>query len=148
MEKYIYRVMLLLAMMTISSCESYLIHGDLNGFWQATSIENKESGEVRYCNGDIYYSFQRDLVLITFVSPTVPTGKMKESHVAYFAYENDSIAMTDFRIYYDPNGAQTPLEELEKFGLHETFNTFLVEELNNHSLILNSEKSRIALKKY
>ena len=149
MKKHIYRIILLLfAVMTISSCESYLIHDELDGFWQATSIEDKESGEMRHCNGDIYYSFQRDLVLITYVSPTIPVGKMKESYIAYFAYDNDSIAMTDFRIYYDNNGAQAPLAELEKFGLYETFNTFFVEKLSNSSLILNSKGSRIVLKKY
>ena len=148
MRKHVYRIILLLVVMFTSSCESYHIHGDLDGFWQATSIENKESGEITYCNGDIYYSFQRDLVLISYISPTIPTGKMKENYIAYFAHENDSIAMTDFRIYSAPDGAQAPLVKLEKFGLHETFNTFFVEKLDRSSLILNSKGSRIVLKKY
>ena len=148
MRKHVYRIIVLLVVMLTSSCESYLIHGDLDGFWQATSIEDKESGEITYCNGDIYYSFQRDLVLITYISPTTPTGKMKESHIAYFAHDNDSIAMTDFRIYSDRDGTQSPLAKLEKFGLYETFNTFFVEKLDRSSLILNSQRSRIVLQRY
>jgi hypothetical protein len=148
MKKNIYRIMLLLALMTISSCESYQIHGDLDGFWQVSSIENKETGNITYCNGDTYYSFQRELVLVSYILPHRPVGQMKENHIAHFAYENDSIYMTDFRIYLDREGKQTPLSELEKFGLYELYNTFAVEELNSSSLVLSSEKTRISLKKY
>lgn len=148
MKKYIYQIFTLLIVAIASSCESYQIHGDLDGFWQVTSIEDKETGDVTQCKGDIYYSFQRDLVLISYVSPNIPTGQMKENYIAYFTHENDSISMTDFRIYLDRNGKQAPLSKLKKFGLHETFNTFYIEKLNNTSLILNSEKRRIVLRKY
>lgn len=148
MKKYIYQIFTLLIVAIASSCESYQIHGNLDGFWQVTSIEDKETGDVTQCKGDIYYSFQRDLVLISYVSPNIPTGQMKENYIAYFTHENDSISMTDFRIYLDRNGKQAPLSKLKKFGLHETFNTFYIEKLNNTSLILNSEKRRIVLRKY
>lgn len=148
MKKNIYRIMLLLALMTISSCESYLIHDDLDGFWQVSSIENKETGDIIYCKGDTYYSFQRNLVLISYVSPNIPTGQMKENYIAHFTYENDSIHMTDFRIYLDRNGKQTPLSELAKFGLYETFNKFGIEKLNDKSMILSSKRVRIMFKKY
>ena len=148
MRRYIYKMLTLATIILILSCESYLIHGNLDGFWQVTSIEDKQSGNITYCKGDTYYSFQRELVLVSFVSPEVPTGQMKENYIAYFSYNNDSIAMTDFRIYHDPDGAQAPLAKLEKFGLYETYNTFFVEKLSNSSLILNSKGSRIVLKKY
>ena len=140
--------MLLLAIMTISSCESYLINGDLDGFWQVSSIENKTTGYITYCNGDIYYSFQRELVLLSYVSPTLPQGHMKENHIAYFTCENDSIYMTDFRIYLDRNGKQSPQSALAKFGLYDTFNKFHIEELNSRSMILNSTKARIRMYRY
>lgn len=148
MKKNIYRIMLLLALMTISSCESYLIHDDLDGFWQVSSIENKETGDIIYCKGDTYYSFQRELVLLSCVSPTAPQGQMKENYIAYFTHENDSIYMTDFRIYLDRSGKQAPLSKLEKFGLYDTYNSFCVEELTSKSLILNSQKARILLRKH
>ena len=85
MKKNIYRIMLLLALMTISSCESYLIHDDLDGFWQVSTIENKETGDITYCNGDTYYSFQRELVLVSYILPHRPVGQMKENHIAHFA---------------------------------------------------------------
>ena len=148
MKKRICIITLLLVLMLTSSCESYLIHGDLDGFWQVESIENKQTGEMRYCNGDIYYSFQRNLILVSYVSPAVSQGRIKENHIAYFTYESDTISTTDFRIYIDKEATQTPLSKLEKFGLYETFNTFLVEELCKKRLVLNSEKVRIVMLKY
>ena len=149
MKKQIYRLLLtLLFIVSVTSCESYLIHGDLDGFWQVTSIENKQTGEITLCEGDTYYSFQRDLVLASFVLPDRPKGQVKENYIAYFTHENDSIYMADFRIYIDKSGKQAPLSKLEKFGLFDRLNSFLVEELNKSTLILNSEKSRIVLRKY
>ena len=148
MKRQIYKLLALLIIILISSCESYQIHGDLDGFWQVTSIENKQTGEITECKGDIYYSFQRDLVLVSYVSPNIPTGQTKKNYIAYFTHENDVITMTDFRIYIDKEATQVPLPKLEKFGLYDTFNRFLVEKLNNNSLILNSDKARIVMKKY
>ena len=148
MKRQIYKSLALLIIVLISSCESYQIHGDLDGFWQVSTIENKETGDITYCNGDTYYSFQRELVLLSYVSPTLPQGQMKENYIAYFTHKNDSIYMTDFRIYLDRNGKQAPLSELEKFGLYELYNAFGIEELNNSSMVLTSDKARISLKKY
>ena len=139
---------MLLTIIATSSCESYLINGDLDGFWQVSSIENKTTGDITYCNGDTYYSFQRELVLLSYVSPTLPQGLMKENYIAYFTHKNDSIYMTDFRIYLDRSGKQAPLSKLEKFGLYDTYNSFCVEELTSKSLILNSQKARILLRKH
>lgn len=147
MKRHIGKI-LILFVITLISCESYKIHGNLDGFWQVVSIEKKETGEITKCKGDTYYSFQRDLVLISYVSPEIPVGQVKENHIAYFTYENDYISMTDFRIYINKKAPQTPLSQLEKFGLYDIYNKFYVEKLNNSSLILNSEKARIILQKY
>lgn len=147
MKKCIYILLAILAI-TLTSCENYLIHGDLDGFWQVTSIENKETEEITNSKGDTYYSFQRDLVLVSHVLPEIPQGQMKENYIAYFSHENDTISMTDFRVYIDKEAPQVPLSKLEKFGLYDTYNKFHVERLDNKALILNSEKARIILKRY
>lgn len=147
MRKQIYTIMTLFALV-LTSCESYLVNGDLDGFWQVKSIEDKQTGDITRCKGDIYYSFQRDLVLVSCTLSSNPTGQMKENYIAYFTHENDTIKMTDFRIYLDKDGKQAPLQNLEKFGLYELYNVFRVEKLNNKVLQLNSNKSRITLRKY
>lgn len=134
--------------LVLTSCESYLVNGDLDGFWQVKSIEDKQTGDITRCKGDIYYSFQRDLVLVSCTLSSNPTGQMKENYIAYFTHENDTITMTDFRIYLDRDGKQALLQNLEKFGLYELYNVFHVEELTGKSLVLDSEKAHIILKKY
>ena len=148
MKGHIYRLFALLIVASTTSCEHYLVNGKLDGFWQVQEIEEKASGEVTRCNGDIYYSFQQELVLLSYVSPDIPTGQMKENYIAYFTYGNDSIAMTDFRIYLDKDATQATLPDLAKFGLYETYNRFQVEKLNKKSLILNSKDSRIVFRKH
>ena len=148
MERYIYRLSVLLIAAFTISCEHYLVNGELDGFWQVQEIEEKSTGEVTRCNGDIYYSFQQELVLISYVSPTIPTGQTKENYIAYFIHDNDSITMTDFRIYLDKDATQATLPDLAKFGLYETYNRFQVEKLNKKSLILNSKDSRIVFRKH
>lgn len=148
MRTYIYRFLTLSVIALLLSCESYLINGDLDGFWQARSIENKHTGEITNCNGDIYYMFQQELVLVSYVSPTIPTGQTKENYIAYFTHENDSITMSDFRLYLDKDATQATLPDLAKFGLYETYNRFQVEKLNKKSLILNSKDSRIVFRKH
>lgn len=147
MKRQIYTIMTLFVLV-LTSCESYLVNGDLDGFWQVKSIENKQTGNITHCKGDIYYSFQRELVLVSCTQSGNPTGQMKENHIAYFTHKNDTIAMTDFRVYLDRDGKETPLSKLEKFGLYELYNVFRVEELTGKSLVLDSEKAHIILKKY
>lgn len=147
MRKYLYTLLTLFTFV-LTSCESYLVNGDLDGFWQVKSIEDKQTGEITRCKGDIYYSFQRELVLVSYTQSGNPTGQMKENYIAYFTYENDTITMTDFRIYLDKDGKQAPLQNLEKFGLYDMYNAFSVEKLDNRSMILNSEKACIILRKY
>lgn len=147
MKRQIYTIMTLFVLV-LTSCESYLVNGDLDGFWQVKSIEDKQTGNITHCKGDIYYSFQRELVLVSCTQSSNPTGQMKENYIAYFTHENDTITMTDFRIYLDKDGKQAPLQNLEKFGLYELYNVFYVEKLNNKVLVLNSSKSRITLLKY
>ena len=142
------KILCLLIIVLISSCESYQIHGGLDGFWQVSTIEKKETGDIIHCNGDTYYSFQRELVLVSYVLPNIPAGQMKENYVAYFSHENDSIYMTDFRRSYVDKDEPVTLSELEKFGLYDTLNNFQVEKLNKRILILNSNKTRITLQKY
>ena len=148
MKRQIYKSLALLIIVLISSCESYQIHGDLDGFWQVSTIEKKETGDIIHCNGDTYYSFQRELVLVSYVLPNIPAGQMKENYIAYFSHENDSIYMTDFRRSYVDKDEPVTLSKLEKFGLYDIFNKFQVEKLNKRILILNSNKTRITLQKY
>ena len=132
----------------LTSCESYLINGDLDGFWQVQEIERLETGDVVQCNNEIFYAFQRHIVQLTQYPSTHIMGQMGTRYHANFDWLGDSISMGDFR-EYDLNGSKkkAPLTELRKFGLCQEYTTFHIL-LSKESLTLTSDSTRISLRKY
>lgn len=148
MKYFINRLLTYLFALMLASCESYLINGDLDGFWQVQTIERLETGEIVQCNNEVYYAFQRHLVQLTQYSSTHVMGQMATRYHASFNWEGDSISMGDFR-EYDLNGSKkkAPLSVLRKFGLYQEYTTFHID-LSKESLILTSDSARICLRKY
>lgn len=137
-----------------ASCqESSYIENKLHGLWQVTQIEEKESGNTIHPQGDTFYSFQRNMVMLGYKSPNRPTGVIAIGettttyYVSDFFLENDSIQMGDFRIYmyYDK---KAPFDMLAKFGIYDEHTTFAIERPNKNALIFESDKSRIIMRRY
>lgn len=133
---------------TVVSCESYLINGDLDGFWQAQTIEKLETSEITHCNNEVFYAFQRHLVQLTQIGPSHVMGQMGARYHANFDWANDSISIGDFH-EYDLYGSkkQVPLSELKKFGIFQNHTTFHIE-LSKNRLTLTSDSARIVFRKY
>lgn len=131
-----------------TSCESYLINGDLDGFWQVQTIERLGTEDTIQCNNEVFYAFQRHIVQLTQHTPTHVMGQMSTRYHASFNWQDDSISMGDFR-EYDLKGSKNkaPLSELKKFGLYQEHTTFHID-LSKKSLILTSDSARISLRKY
>lgn len=137
-----------MATFAIVSCESYLINGDLDGFWQVQAIEKLETGEITSCNNEVFYAFQRHLVQLTQVNESHVMGQMEARYHANFDWINDSISMGDFR-EYDLYGSkkEVPLSELKRFGFFQSHTTFHMQ-LSKKQLILTSDSARIIMRKY
>ena len=135
-------------MLIFTSCESYLINGDLDGFWQVQEIEWLETGDVVQCNNEAFYAFQRHIVQLTQYPSTHVMGQMSTRYHASFDWQGDSISMGDFREYdLDGSKKKTPLSELKKFGLCQEYTTFHIL-LSPKKLTLTSDSTRISLRKY
>lgn len=147
--KYLTNKLLALSFaLMFASCESYLINGDLDGFWQVQTIERLETGEIVQCNNEFFYAFQRHLVQLTQYPSTHVMGQMSTRYHASFDWRGDSISMGDFRAYdLDGSKQKAPLYELKKFGLYQEFTTFHIA-LSKKSLTLTSDSTRICLRKY
>ncbi len=131
-----------------SSCESYLINGDLDGFWQVQEIEQLETGDIVQCNNEFFYAFQRHIVQLTKYPPTHVMGQMGTRYHACFDWQGDSISMGDFREYdLDGSKKKAPLSELKRFGLYQEYTTFHII-LSKETLTLTSDSTRISLRKY
>lgn len=135
------------------SCEdNYYIENDLHGLWQVTSVERFSTGEITEAQGQLYYSFQRTMVMLSDVDLDIP-NKLKR-YIAHFdLLASDSIGMGDFRIRTTGEGdfvhQETPieLELLHKFGLYRDYTTFHMEQ-SKQKLILTSDSACIVLRKY
>lgn len=149
MRHYIYKVYALILAFTVTSCESYLINGDLDGFWQLQTVEHLNSGEITHHNNDAFYAFQRHIIQLTRQTESHVMGQMGTRYHAEFCWQNDSIEIGEFR-EYDLSGCKkkVPSAVLEQFGIFQENTIFYVENLDKKSLILTSEDARIVLRKY
>ena len=146
MKGSIIKVLLLLFVLALHSCESYLINGELDGFWQVQTVEHLPTGKVTECNNRFYYAFQRCIVQLTKHS-SYGMGDLEAQYHAGFTCSHDSIGMGDFRIY-DLLGCKNkaPISELKNFGIYQDYTTFHMQ-LSKAQLILTSDSARIVLSK-
>ena len=146
--KKLYTIFTASIVMLLTSCQEYsYIENELHGFWQVTRVENILTGESTEAQADLYYSFQRSMVMLNYKSPTKPSGQMMTQYITTFDLSADSITMGDFRINmeYDKKVA---IEALYKFGIYDEYTTFAWDIEKKHTLILTSDKARITLRKY
>ena len=143
---------LVLTLNAISCKECYFIENDLHGVWQVTSVERLSTGEVAEPAGDLYYMFQRSMVMLGRRSLTGPESMVR--YIAHFDFVgSDSLGMGDFKFFSTGEGNQidkeeaVPLSSLRKFGLFQDYTTFYMEQYS-HQLILISDSARVVMRKY
>ena len=150
MKNYIHRTAILILILTNIACESHLINGDLDGFWQVQTVEHLKTEEVVHRDNDAFYAFQRHIVQLTLQTETHVMGQMGPRYHAEFKWQDDSIKFGEFREYDLYECKKTvALDTLKIFGIFQKNTTFFyIENLDKASLILKSEDARIKLRKY
>ena len=140
------------ALNIISCKDNYFVENDLHGMWQVTSVERLSTGEVTKSAGDLYYMFQRSMVMLGYKHLGVPESMTR--YIAHFDLVGvDSIGMGDFRNYTtgEVNNVyseyKVPIEDLHKFGLFQDYTMFGMGLLKQR-LILVSDSSRVVLRRY
>ena len=140
------------ALNIISCKDNYFVENDLHGMWQVTSVERLSTGEVTEAVGDLYYMFQRSMVMLGYKHLGVPESMTR--YITHFDLVGvDSIGMGYFRNYSTGEGNNVdredvvPLDCVYKFGIYEDYTKFHIELLKQ-KLILVSDSARIELRKY
>lgn len=148
MKKIVTWLFALTLLLSYTSCQEHsYIENDLHGLWQVTTVEDKTTGALTQAQGELYYSFQRNMVIVGYKSPNKPVGTMMTQYISDFYLSEDSIEISPFRIYLEYD-KKAPLEALKKFGIHDEHTTFAIDRPNKEGMILESEKARITLRKY
>ena len=131
-----------------TSCQKYsYIENELHGLWQVTSVEDKTTGETTKTQGELYYSFQRNMVIVGYNSPNKPTGLMMTQYISDYLLEGDSIQMNNFRIYQEYE-TKPPLQSLKKFGIYDECTTFHIKKSKKGVITFESNKALIGLRRY
>ena len=130
---------LLLTSMFIA-CDKVYINGDLDGMWQ---LQKVECANGVYAPQDIYYSFQRHL---TFVSKHYDE-KLPMRYLGNLYYSGDTVIISGFRKFLEETILATP-DILAGFYLYTDSTTFVIENLNDETLVMNSNYGRYTLRKW
>ena len=141
-------LILFLATLFYTSCQKYsYIETELHGLWQVISVEDKTTNETTEAQGELYYSFQRNMVIVGYNSPNKPTGTMMTQYISDFYLNNDTIQISNFRVFeeYDK---KAPLQALKRFGIHDEQTVFAIEHPRKDIMALKSAKARVTMRRY
>ena len=137
MKKILY---ILLVTSTLIACDKVYINGDLDGMWK---LQQVESSSTTHYPTDIYYSFQRHLTQIS----KHYEEKLPLRYLGNLYYHGDTVTMSGFRKYLEEENVASP-DILEGFHLYNDSTVFIIEKLNDETLIMRNEERRYTLRKW
>ena len=132
-------IILFSALMFVA-CDKVYINGDLDGMWQLQRVER--GGEIA-APVDIYYSFQRHL---TFVSKHYDE-EMPLRYLGNLHYSGDTVVMSGFRKFLEEEIVAT-VDALSGFYLYSDSTVFVVERLDDETLVMRSSDGRYTLRRW
>ena len=132
-------IILFSALMFVA-CDKVYINGDLDGMWQLQRVER--GGEIA-APVDIYYSFQRHL---TFVSKHYDE-ELPLRYLGNLHYSGDTVVMSGFRKFLEEEIVATA-DALSGFYLYSDSTVFVVERLDDETLVMRSSDGRYTLRRW
>ena len=133
-------ITILLCIVAMTACDKAYINGDLDGMWK---LQQVESGSSTHHPTDIYYSFQRHLTQIS----KHYEEKLPLRYLGNLYYHGDTIIMSGFRKFLEEENVASP-DILEGFHLYNDSTVFIIEKLNDETLIMSSDDRRYTLRKW
>ncbi len=132
MKNFIYIFVAFIA--CLFSCDKAFENGELDGMWR---LEEVEMHDVSVSPGNVYFSFQRHLVLL---------GKYQEQgapelYMADFEHVDGVITMTKFYAYPGVDGICNK-EDLKKYYIFNDVEIFIVDVLNDNALVMHTRDGR------
>ena len=122
------------------SCEKVYINGDLDGMWKLQTVETTDT---TICPQNIYYSFQRHLVML---GEHFDTG-FPNYYLALFDREGDMLVMSNF-YKWPVNQGVCDKEELKKYFIYSDTVKFIVEVLDEEVLVMRDGNRAYNFKKW
>lgn len=122
------------------SCERIYINGELDGLWK---LERAQSADGVEYPADIYYSFQRHLVILgKYYEEGFP-----EYYMAEFDKKGDTMTMTNF-YKYPGNEGVCDMKDLEKYYIFSDTMVFVLDELDRGLLLMHTDRYNYGFRKW
>lgn len=135
------------AICSLCACEFHTgDNGDLDGFWHLESIEDLQTGEVRYVGDEkLFWSYEVSLMYLQGAS----TG----AFYLRFLHADNTLTIYEPRESVWHNGEEgnplvTDASVLLPYGITALEESFQVEKLNGGTMILCSEVYRLKFEKF
>ncbi len=127
---------MLLAILSLSSCQKSPINGKLDGQWQVMSVEPEAPEEI--LKNRLYYCFNLHICqLTTYADGAVETGNM--------TYDQDKQLL---RVTFPNITTQREIAILKQYGIYENPVTFIIEHLDSKSLVMRDGETVVTLRKF
>ena len=148
-------LILLLILVTWSSCDKMPSNGDLDGQWQLMKIVNKSVSDfdsdivIDKKTDRIYWRFQLDLLSI--YTPNKKLNGHTHNSVARFSHTAQELQITKTYIHFenrdslltDPN---TTI--LSPMGIDGNAETFVVDRLDDSQMVLSTRSKQLYFRKF
>lgn len=135
----LFTFLLLLPLLT-GSCDKMDCNGQLDGNWQLTRWEDRNSGSIMADNyTGIYYCVKLNLIKISYLQGD------KRTFLTRFSHRNDSLFIGE--VYMAPFDEIVSCDSLAECGV-EPDGKFRIEVLNSTRMILSNPRSILTFRKY
>lgn len=147
MKTYIERILLITLLgLGLTSCE-VSDNGDLDGYWYLTQVDSLETNvSADMHNASITWSFQMDLMQVYQAHSNDSTIMLRFDN-----NNNQTLTLTDPFIYNRMEGDQPITTErlylLNKFGISDIPEIYIIEQLNSKKLRISNDKLRLYFEK-
>lgn len=129
----------------MTSCESELSNGDLDGMWRLDKIAYNNGDEIACSN--LYYVIYHKLIELAWRPEDKRPGQEMNYYMGRFNHTGDSLYIHDFRYYRDEENKVT-LDDLSRFGLQSEETRFQVVTLNRSHMTLKAPHATFYFRKF
>ena len=120
-------ILLLLFVLSISSCQKAPINGDLDGMWQLMKIEVKDKPTI--VPDQLYYCIQLHMVQL----------QGKKGCNGTFAHSGDSVHIVI---------RQRKISDVAVYGMNDTIQHFAIDQLSSGKMTLRSSYASLSFRKF
>ena len=132
----------------MTACEFHTSdNGDLDGFWQLSSVDTLATGGTRDLRYDqLSWSFQGRLVELRDARDYTLSGDL----IGRFQHHGDSLSLSDFYFSKRDSGDIRLLEPspLRRYGVSSLQQSFQVLQLGGSRMTLQSDSLRLNFRRY